>query len=144
LGVTSGEQVKQRLGYLLKHALLHFQRLSTEAMAPFDVGGKQLAVLQTIESPLPQSQQDVARALGVDRTTMVLILDELERKRLIHRFVSPHDRRKNVVVVTPSGMDAIAQAGRAAEEAERQFLAGLSESDVATLRRLLSTLVAKD
>jgi DNA-binding MarR family transcriptional regulator len=113
-------------------------------MAPFGVDGRQLAVLRTIENPLPQSQQDVARALGVDRTTMVLLLDELERKFLIHRFVSPDDRRKNVVVVTPSGLDAIAQAGRAADEAERQFLVGLSESDAATFRRLLSALVAED
>jgi DNA-binding MarR family transcriptional regulator len=142
--VTSGEQVKQRLGYLLKHAQLRFHRLSAEAMAPYGVDGRQLAVLRTIENPLPQSQQDVARALGVDRTTMVLLLDELERKFLIHRFVSPDDRRKNVVVVTPSGLDAIAQAGRAADEAERQFLVGLSESDAATFRRLLSALVAED
>jgi DNA-binding MarR family transcriptional regulator len=142
--VTTGEQVKTRLGYLLKHAQLRFQRLSSEAMAPFGIDGRQLAVLRTIESPLPQSQQDVARALGVDRTTMVLLLDELERKLLIHRFVSPDDRRKNVVVVTPSGLDAIAQAGRAADEAERQFLAGLSESDAVTLRRLLGALVADD
>jgi DNA-binding MarR family transcriptional regulator len=47
-------------------------------------------------------------------------------------------------VVTPSGLDAIAQAGRAADEAERQFLVGLSESDAATFRRLLSALVAED
>jgi DNA-binding MarR family transcriptional regulator len=140
--MASVESVTQRLGYLLKHAQLRFAELNAAAMAPFGINGRLLAVLTVLEDRLPQSQQEVARRLGVDRTSMVLLLDELEQKRLVDRYPSPEDRRKNVVVVTASGLETLEKAGRASDEAERRFLSGLSESDAATFRRLLTALLA--
>jgi DNA-binding MarR family transcriptional regulator len=139
--MASAKPVTQRLGYLLKHAQLRFAQLNAAAMEPFGITGRELAVLTVLSDRVPQSQQDVARQLSVDRTTMVAMIDELEQKRLVDRFTAPDDRRKKVVVVTASGFDTLEKAGRAAEEAERQFLAELSKADAATFRRLLSALV---
>jgi DNA-binding MarR family transcriptional regulator len=135
------DAVTPRLGYLLKHAQLRFAEMSTEALAPFGVNGRLLAVLTVLADRLPQSQQEVAGRLGVDRTSMVLLLDELEQKRLVDRYPSPEDRRKNVVAVTASGLDVLEKAGKAADEAERRFLSTLSKTDAATFRRLLTALV---
>jgi DNA-binding MarR family transcriptional regulator len=140
--MASAESVPRRLGYLLKHAQLRFAELNAAAMEPFGITGRQLAVLIAIDNRSPQSQQEVAGRLGVDRTTMVALIDELEQKRLVDRYPSPGDRRKNVVVLTATGLETLEKAGRAGDEAERRFLAALSETDAAAFRRLLSALVA--
>jgi DNA-binding MarR family transcriptional regulator len=139
--MASAEAVTQRLGYLLKHAQLRFAELNAAAMAPFGINGRLLAVLTVLGDRLPRSQQEVASRLGVDRTSMVLMLDELEQKRLVDRYPSPDDRRKNVVVLTAGGLETLQKAGQAGDEAERRFLADLPETDAATFRRLLTALV---
>jgi DNA-binding MarR family transcriptional regulator len=140
--MASANSVTQRLGYLLKHAQLRFAELNAAAMEPFGITGRQLAVLAVVDDGVPQSQQEVAGRLGVDRTSMVALIDELEQKRLVDRYPSPDDRRKNVVALTATGRETLEKAGRAGDEAERQFLTGLSASDAAAFRRLLSALVA--
>jgi DNA-binding MarR family transcriptional regulator len=126
-----------RLGYLLKHAQLRMAELSAAALAPFGITGRELAVLLAIDSQAPLSQQEAARRLGVDRTTMVALIDELERKQLVQRRQDPADRRKNVVALTPAGRGTLRKAGRASDEAERRFLAPLTGDEAAQVREAL-------
>ena len=134
-----------RLGYLLKHAQLQLFELTASAMEPFGISGRQSAVLAAIDDRVPQSQQEVARRLGVDRSTMVDLIDELEAKGLVQRRPAADDRRKNVVALTDVGRDTLRDATKAGAEAERLFLAGISDTDRQTFRRILRDIVvAKD
>ena len=126
-----------RLGYLVKHAQLRLAELTAAAMAPFGITGRQCAVLIAIDSQAPLSQQEVARRLGVDRTTMVLLIDELENKRLVQRRQDPGDRRKNVVALTDAGRTTLRKASDATAEAERLFLGPLSGDEATQLRKAL-------
>ena len=126
-----------RLGYLLKHAQLRLSELTGSAMAPFGITGRQCAVLIAIDSQAPLSQQEAARRLGVDRTTMVALIDELEGKQLVQRRQDPADRRKNVVALTPAGRGTLRKAGKASDEAERRFLAPLTGDEAAQVREAL-------
>jgi MarR family transcriptional regulator for hemolysin len=49
------------------------------------------------------TQIELARLVGMDKTTMVVTLDALEAKGLAQRRPSARDRRARVVVVTPAG-----------------------------------------
>jgi len=129
-----------RLGYLLKHAQLRLAGLTASAMAPFGITGRLLAVLIAVDSQAPLSQQEVAHRLGVDRTTMVLLIDELEDKRLVQRRRDPDDRRKNVVVLTDAGRTTLREASSASAEAERLFLGPLSGDEAAQLRQALRAI----
>ena len=135
-----GELV-DRLGYLFKHAQLRLGELTAEALAPHGVTGRELAVLIVLASRGPASQQEAAGRLGIDRTTMVAFLDDLEDRGLVTRRPGPADRRRNVVVLTPAGEDTLRRARKAGEEAERRFLAPLSGSAAEQLRRALRKLV---
>src|SRR5215472_10172994 len=64
-------ELADRLAYLLKHAQLELAGLTAEALAPFGVSGRELAVLTVLAGQEPGSQQQAAQRLGVDRTTMV-------------------------------------------------------------------------
>jgi DNA-binding MarR family transcriptional regulator len=129
--------LEARLGYLLKHARERLGELTAEVLAPFGVTGRQVAVLIAIDDRVPLSQQEVARRLGVDRTTMVDLIDELENKGLVQRRQDPADRRRNVVALTPAGTATLAGASRATREAERRFLGSLAAPQAAAFREAL-------
>jgi len=135
--------VHNRLGYLLKHAQLRLYELTRKALEPYGIDGRQLAVLIAIDDRVPQSQQEIARRLDVDRTSMVTLVDELERKGLAERQSVTGDRRKNVVALTAAGKDTVRKATKASNAAEREFLAKLSEAEAATFRQLLQTVVSQ-
>ena len=134
-------ELVERLGYLLKHAQLRLFELTTAALEPFGLDGRQLAVLVVLGSGEPASQQDAAQQLGIDRTTMVAFVDALERKGLVWRRPHAQDRRKNVVELTETGRDTLDRARKASDAAEQQFLAPLSAPLARQLRQALTTLV---
>jgi DNA-binding MarR family transcriptional regulator len=130
-----------RLGYLLKHAQLRLAELSSAALAPFGISGREVAVLVAIDDRASQSQQEVARRMAVDRTTMVALIDDLEDKGLVQRQQDPDDRRKNVVVLTDAGRITLRQANAATGEAERRLLGSLSDDESAVLKKALQAIV---
>jgi DNA-binding MarR family transcriptional regulator len=132
-----GPELSRRLGYLLKHAQQELTELTTKALAPFGIDGRDLGVLLVLGGREPASQLQVAQLLGVDRTTMVTLLDTLEDKGLVSRHPDAEDRRRNVVELTGTGRDALRRATRASDEAERAFLAPLSSQDGEHLRNSL-------
>ncbi|HYQ63636.1 MarR family transcriptional regulator [Actinophytocola sp.] len=137
-----GPEVTMRLGYLLKHAQLRMNELSTRALEPYNVNGRELAVLVMLAGREPESQQQAAKRLDVDRTTMVALLDTLEGKGLVSRHPQPEDRRRNVVELTPTGQLLLEKAAAAHDEAEREFLSPLDPQTARQLRSALRALIS--
>jgi DNA-binding MarR family transcriptional regulator len=140
---AASEVLASRLGYLLKHAQLRFAEASAQALARHGIDGRELAVLAVLDAEDEPSQLEVAGRLGVDRTTMVALVDALESKDLVARRRSPHDRRRNIVELTPAGRERLHAGELARQEAERRFLSPLPAADAATLLRALQTLVTE-
>lgn len=138
-----GLELTGRLGYLLKHARLRLGELTSAALAPYGLDGRELAVLLVLASAEPGSQQRAAQRLGVDRTTMVALLDALEGKGFVTRHPDAEDRRRNVVELTDAGRRTLQDATRAGDEAERRFLAPLDERAAGQLKDALYTLVTQ-
>jgi len=120
-------ELTNRLGYLLKHAQMRLSELTGAALEPFGLNGRDLAVLIVLAEAGAESQQEAARRLGIDRTTMVAFVDVMEGRGLVERRTHAGDRRKNVVVLTDTGRDTLERATKAAEAAEQQFLAPLTK-----------------
>ncbi|MFF0860663.1 MarR family winged helix-turn-helix transcriptional regulator [Nonomuraea sp. NPDC003560] len=131
----------RRLGYLLKHAALRLAEFTGPALAPYGIDGRELGVLSVIDAPEPLSQQEAAQRLGIDRTTMVAMVDALEGKRLVARRPHPGDRRKNAVELTEHGRETMRLAVPAVEEAERAFLSALPEDERRLFHAALDRLV---
>lgn len=142
-GVGPGPELTSRLGYLLKHARLRLGELTATALAPYGLDGRELAVLLVLAGCEPASQQQAARRLGIDRTTMVALLDALEDKGLVARHPHAEDRRKNVVELTAPGRDTLRDATQAGDDAERRFLAPLTEPAAQQLKDALRALLTQ-
>jgi len=136
-----GPELSRRLGYLLKHAQLVMGELTARALAPYGIDGRELGVLLVIAGHEPASQQQAAQRLGIDRTTMVALLDTLEGKGLVARHPHADDRRRNVVELTDAGQDILRRASEASDAAEREFLAPLGPQAALQLRNSLHSIV---
>jgi DNA-binding MarR family transcriptional regulator len=133
--------VSRRLGYLFKHVGLRMAELNDKALSPLGIDSRELGVLLVLDGHEPESQQQVAQRLGVDRTTMVALLDTLERKGVVARHPAADDRRRNVVELTDHGRDVLRRATAASDEAERTLLASLSARDAQRFRDALAQLL---
>ncbi|MGC5166896.1 MarR family winged helix-turn-helix transcriptional regulator [Luteimicrobium sp. DT211] len=131
------------LVYLLKHATAGLHAVADEALAPLGIDGKELGALRVLVGREPASQLEVAQTLGVDRTTMVALLDGLEKKGVVTRRQDPADRRRNVVELTQAGLDLYAKAVVAYAAAEDEFLSPASAAEVRTLRKVLRAVVVR-
>jgi DNA-binding MarR family transcriptional regulator len=133
----------ERLGYLLKHAQIGLAERSAAALGPLGINGRELAVLTVLGAGEPLAQQQAAGQLGVDRTTMVDLVDALERKELVERRSDPGDRRRNLVHLTERGRSVLETGGRLSRQVEREFLGALTEPEAQQLKALLQRVVSR-
>jgi len=136
--------IEPRLGYLLKHVQLQYNALVSAALAPLGVEVREWAALLCLDDDQSLSQAEVAHLLGIDRTTMVALVDELQAKGYVRRRPHDDDRRKNVVELTPAGRRIKQRAARLVDDTERRYLAVLSRADREQLKHSLETLIARD
>jgi DNA-binding MarR family transcriptional regulator len=137
-------ELSTRLGYLLKHAQLRMAERTAAALEPYGINGRELAVLLVLAGREPQSQQQAAKRLGIDRTTMVALLDTLEDKALVSRHQHQTDRRRNVVELTEAGQTTLHQATKASDKAEQDLLAPLTPRAAQQLRTSLQAIVRRE
>jgi DNA-binding MarR family transcriptional regulator len=131
----------RRMGFLLKHAQLRYQAIQQPALAPFDLDGRRLAVLVLLDAEGPSLQARLSERLGVDRTTMVALIDSLEAIGLVNRRRDPVDRRGHRVGMTAAGAEVLGRALDAVDAVERDFLLPLSREERAQFQSLLARLV---
>lgn len=90
------------------------------------------------------TQLALAQHLGVDRTVMTYLLDDLEGAGLIERRPDPADRRARRIAATAHGRELLGDLDRRLRAAEQQVLAGLeTEQDRASFRALLRQLATR-
>src|SRR3954447_14139342 len=82
-------------------------------------------------------QQELGSAMGVDPSTMVALIDELESAGLAKRRPHPTDRRARAVAITPKGRRALERGRQMAAEVEDDGLRGLTASERRQLLKLL-------
>jgi DNA-binding MarR family transcriptional regulator len=134
-------ELTERIGYLLKHAQMRFQEIQRQALSPLGLDGRLLAVLIVAADGGPWQQLRLAERLGVDRTTMVDLVDRLEASGFVERRPDPDDRRARLVQPTSRGRKVLAAGIAASDEVDQRFLAALSEADQRAFRRAISSLI---
>src|SRR5688500_19218097 len=92
------------LGYRLRRAQGAMHRDYMMAVADMNLTQKQTATLWLIGANPGVSQVTVAAALGMDRATMMAVVDKLENRGLTLRKRSSLDRRRQELLLTPVGL----------------------------------------
>jgi DNA-binding MarR family transcriptional regulator len=127
-------------GYLLHRAFLLAEEVGLRHMEP-PGHPREFAVMAMLRTATPRSQVDLAGALNINRTVMVKIVDDLERRGLIERRRSTEDRRRYVLALTDEGHRTVRDMAGPVVEATREFTAPLTADQVGELTALLRPLV---
>lgn len=135
---------KTKIGDLDTLVTYHLRRAQVAAFGHFTGGMKedkitpgQFGVLALIVSNDGISQSAVARALGVERSTMVAIIDGLQDRGLVIREPSKIDRRSNALRLSDKGRQVYDHSLHLAHLGDAKTMAALSEDEAAQLLALL-------
>jgi DNA-binding MarR family transcriptional regulator len=128
------------LAWLLYRAHWALASELTAALAPVGVSPRGYHVLKAALSD-EHTQTELAEMVGLDKTTMVVTIDELERDGLAERRPSPHDRRARVIAVTAAGKRKVAEAEAVKERVQADVLGELPARDQRALIDALDKLV---
>ncbi|MFI5954230.1 MarR family winged helix-turn-helix transcriptional regulator [Cryptosporangium sp. NPDC051539] len=130
------------LGWALGVLFRAYAKAAGVVMADVPGGPRGYQVLATCVRDTPGTQLALAHQLGVDRTVMTYLLDDLEKAGLVTRQPDPSDRRARRIVATDTGRARLAELDEGLCGAENRLLAGLPEEERPLFRDLLQRLAA--
>ena len=128
------------ISYLLRQTTLRVQERVAESLHELGLRPPHNAVLSLLAAG-PHAQIALANQLQTDRTTMVALIDDLERMQLVERRRNPHDRRAHDVTLTNQGLALLSAARAQVSAVDDAFLAPLSSEEREQLRALLLRLI---
>lgn len=129
-----------RYEFLMNRSAQRIRELTETTLEPLGIAPRQYGILAAIHFEGPATQRAIGEMLKIDRSTMVLLTDDLERKKLVSRKDHPEDRRYYLLHLTPLGRELFQKAQKLVMKAEEEFLSPLTKSEREDLRRSLSKL----
>lgn len=129
------------LGWLLKQASYALSAELMAALAPVGVSPRGYHVLVAAMTG-EHTQTELAQQVGLDKTTMVVTIDELEEAGLAKRLPSTLDRRARVISVTKAGERKVAEGRKVIARVQDEVLATLPAGERTGLLDALNRLVS--
>ena len=137
---VSDETLRRFLGYHMKRAFMVVQADLTIALKPFDLRMLTYTALVLIVDNPGLSQTQLAATMGMERSNIVVIVDELEQRELIFRERVPTDRRTYALRATLAGQRLCEKAVAACAAHEARLFSGLDENTRQTIIEALSSV----
>ncbi len=134
----------ERVGFLVAraHWIFHDQRPGRPRPKPAGrLAIKHFGALSVIADEGPLSQQQLGERMQVDRTTMVAVIDELERTGMVTRQRNPSDRRAYALEATAAGREWSEHALVKLLEVQDELLSPLDAREREQLTELLQRLL---
>jgi DNA-binding MarR family transcriptional regulator len=98
-------------------------------------------VLALVSGGPQRTQLEIAKQLGIDKTTLMSILDRLEHDGLVVRTFSERDRRVRIPRATPAGVEMFKKVAIARDAAINERLAAIPASQQAIFHSVLWRIV---
>jgi DNA-binding MarR family transcriptional regulator len=141
--VTTPPRLESDLGWALGTVMRSYLRAVDEVVAQVPGGPRGYQVLAAAGRGEAGSQLALAQHLGVDRTVMTYLLDDLESAGLVERRPDPADRRARRISLTGDGGARLCALERALRSAEEAVLAPLADDERTVLRELLARIALR-
>jgi DNA-binding MarR family transcriptional regulator len=129
-----------RSSWLVTQVAKQAQRLVAEAFAAEGARRQHFAVLASLDERGASSQAELGRRLGIDRSDLHAVLNELERDGYVARLRDEEDRRRNLVELTSAGARALERLDARVQEAQDALLEPLTAAQRRELQKLLTRL----
>jgi DNA-binding MarR family transcriptional regulator len=135
------DSLADQVGYLLSKAHLRVHVRANEALGPLGLTVKHYGLLTLLVHEGPVSQGRLGEVMKIDRTTMVALVDDLERAGHVDRTRNPEDRRAYALAATASGKRIQRDAATLMKRVYNETLSPLSAGERRELLRMLRAIV---
>lgn len=136
--------LRNLVGYHLRMAQVMIFKDFNQALAELEITPAIFGVLEILNHNKGLTQTRLATAIGLDRSSLVPLLDKLQKRQLVAREVSSADRRSNHLHLTAEGEQLLSEAARRVKLHEERVLASLTKSEVKLLIQMLTKLAKND
>jgi len=123
----------------LPRAVAEAFAVQDRALAPLGLTSRQALILMSCDLGEASTAGELAELYGLEVSSITRLVDRLERKRLIGRTRSRHDRRKTMLTLTPLGKSTLERALTIATPIAIAMWKGVSEKQ----KRTLSAIIGK-
>lgn len=134
--------LREGLSWPLARIAHAFTVAHNEALAPLALNLRTFAVLATVSGGVARTQLEIAQSVGLDKTTLVATIDDLERRGLVVREPDPEDRRARIVGITDRGEAVLDQATALVRATEARILSAMPADRAANIKDSLVALLS--
>ena len=134
---------RERIGRLIQQVSRNWRRAVNLRMAPLGLTDATWLPLLYLNRVGSVRQGELADVLGLDRSSMVRLIDTLEQQGLVLREDDPDDRRAKKIVLTPAAQPVVHAAMDAAVRVLDGAVKGISPMDLETTVQVLETMLSR-
>ena len=138
--VALHEVLVRNTGFLISRMGTVAHRVFAERMSQIGLSPRAWGALNVLDTEGAITQQSLGRCIGMDPSTMVSTIDELEERGLVQRRRKADDRRAHALHITAKGRGILAKGRDIAAGAQEDLLAPLSPQEQEQLHALLLRL----
>lgn len=143
LGIESSD-LEDLIGYNLKRAYVIVQTDFRKTLGDDGMSARVFSALSLCVRFPNITQSELARMMGIERSGLVAIVDELEAKNHLRRAPVPGDRRIQALVPTDEGRMAYTEAIEAVRAHEDRLFADMGADEKETLLALLKKIRTRE
>jgi DNA-binding MarR family transcriptional regulator len=130
-------QLDNYLPYLINRVGNILVQLFSRDLAPFQLSVPMWRVIAVLAENGEHRLIDLSIMTSIDASTLSRLTEAMQRKRLVVRRRSRHNKREVIVSIAPRGLELVGILGPIARAYEREMTAGLPAADLADTRRAL-------
>lgn len=135
--------LKDYFGYCMFKVANRIRTMLDAELAPLHLQSIHFGILSILNQGDMISQIHMGDEMGIDKASMVKLIDKLESLKLVERLVDSKDRRIKLLKITTTGKNVFTKGKKIACGVENELLKNLSEKDRELIKKILPQLVAK-
>lgn len=133
--------LREYFGYCLFKVSARLRMIMDKALEPRKLQTHHLGILKLLKVNGPTSQIDLGDALGMDKASMVKLIDHLESLKFVTRQTDPQDRRIKKVQITAKGNAETETCVMLKGNVEKDFFGSVTAEERDFLRRIIPKLL---
>jgi DNA-binding MarR family transcriptional regulator len=131
------QALTRHTGFLINRIAVVARKQFAARLESLDLNLRMWGVLNVLDVEGAITQQSLGRSVGIDPSSMVATIDELESRGLVERRRHPSDRRAHALYLTEAGTETLARGRALARQAQDELLAPLDPQEREELHELL-------
>lgn len=127
-------------GHLIRLLHQRAESLFHQEMGSLDITPPQFSCLITINENPGIDQKSVAKAIGLDGSTLGGVINRLEKRNLVKRSISTSDRRAHTLFITKFGEEVLTTAIPRVLNTQKILLRAISQNEQTELLKIVNKI----